>query len=488
MGAGLAGLSAGCVLTRAGENCTVVEGDLAVGGLSRTIEHDGFRFDLGGHRFITKTKATENFVRDLLGHECRVVPRTSQIHMRGRYFNYPLTPANALFGMGLATTFRILADYALQNARNLVQRPVLVSLEDWVVSKFGRALFELYFKEYSEKVWGVDCRTISKEWVSRRIEGLSLWKAIKNAFSKRSGGDINTLADSFLYPAAGIGLIADRLQQAIEARSPIRTNTKVLRVEHDGFLIKSIMVQNGDDLYDLAGSEFISSIPLTALIRALHPAPPAEVRQAVAALRYRDLIVSTIMLDREQVTDLTWMYLPEKTIPFGRIHEPKNWSRDLAPEGKTHIVAEYFCFQQDAVWKASDEAITASTVEHLAHMGFIRKREVIGSCVVRAPRAYPLFHVGYERHYETIMAYLKQFKNLQVIGRGGMFRYHNMDHAMESGIDAANEVLHRQPRLEPERAMRIPWRSIPCHFTRKPEEGRLYGGHDRKSFFNTLRH
>ena len=453
MGAGLAGLSAGCVLTRAGRNVTVVEGGPAIGGLSRTIEHEGFRFDLGGHRFLTKTKATEDFVRGLLGDECREVPRTSQIHMRGRYFDYPLTPVNALFGMGLATTFRILLDYALQNVKNLVQRPAPVSLEDWVVSKFGRAMFDLYFKEYSEKVWGVDCRSISMEWVSRRIEGLSLWKAIKNAFSKRSGSDINTLADSFLYPATGIGLIAERLQQAIEARNPVTMNTKVIRVDHDGFTVKSIMAQNGEDLYDLAGSEFISSIPLTALIRALHPAPPAEVRQAVAGLRYRDLIVSTIMLDREQVTDLTWMYLPEKTIPFGRIHEPRNWSKDLAPKGKTHIVAEYFCFQEDAIWKASDEAITASTVEHLERMGFINRSEVIGSCVARVPRAYPLFHVGYEQHYATCMDYLKQFKNLQVIGRGGMFRYHNMDHAMESGIDAANAILSSRAMLKSERAV-----------------------------------
>lgn len=446
LGAGLAGLSAGCVLTRADRNVMVVEGGPAVGGLSRTIEHEGFRFDLGGHRFITKTKSTEDFVRGLLGDECRVVPRTSEIHMRGRYFDYPLTPVNALFGMGLATTFRILVDYAMQNARNIVQRPAIVSLEDWVVSKFGRTMFDLYFKEYSEKVWGISCREISMEWVSRRIEGLSLWKAIKNAFSKRSGSDIHTLADSFLYPARGIGLISDRLQQAIEEHNRVRTNTRVSRVDHDDFTIKSVMVQNGDDLYDLAGSEFISSIPLTALIRALHPAPPDEVQRAVAELRYRDLIVSTITLDREQVTDLTWMYLPEKTVPFGRIHEPKNWSRDMAPEGKTHIVAEYFCFQGDGIWNASDAAISNLTVEHLCRMEFIDRREVIGSCVVRVPRAYPLFQVGYREHYETIMDYLKRFRNLHVIGRGGMFRYHNMDHAMESGIEAAEAILKNPVR------------------------------------------
>ena len=445
MGAGLAGLSAGSVLSRAGRSVTLIEGGSAVGGMSRTIEHEGFRFDLGGHRFITKTRETEDFVRRLLRDECLIVPRKSEILMRGRSFDYPLTPANAVFGMGMAMTFRILVAYAVQNVRNEVRRSAIISLEDWVVGKFGRTMFDLYFREYSEKVWGISCREISMEWVSRRIEGLSLWKAIKNAFSKRSGRDIDTLADSFLYPATGIGLISERLREEIEINNSIRTNTRVSRVDHDDFTIKSIMVRNGADLYDLEGSEFVSSIPLTVLIQTLHPAPPEEVQRAVAQLRYRDLLVSTIMLDRDRVTDLTWMYLPEKAVPFGRIHEPKNWSKDMAPQGKTHLVAEYFCFQKDSIWKASDEAITDSTVDHLCRMGFIDRREVIGSCVVRVPRAYPLFQVGYQEHYETIMNYLKRFRNLHVIGRGGMFRYHNMDHAMESGIEAAKEIL-RKPR------------------------------------------
>jgi len=448
MGAGLAGLSAGCVLTRAGRTVLLVEGGPAVGGLSRTIEHEGFRFDLGGHRFITKTRETEDFVRRLLRDECLTVPRKSEICMRGRRFDYPLTPANAVFGMGMAMTFRILVDYALQNARNWVQRPAIISLEDWVVGRFGRTMFDLYFREYSEKVWGISCREISMEWVSRRIEGLSLWKAIKNAFSKRSGRDIDTLADSFLYPATGIGLISERLREEIEINNSVRTNTRVSRVDHDDFAIKSIMVRNGAVLYDLKGSEFVSSIPLTVLVQALHPAPPEDVQRAVAQLRYRDLVVSTIMLDRDQVTDLTWMYLPEKTIPFGRIHEPKNWSKGMAPPGKTHLVAEYFCSQQDSIWKASNEAITDSTVEHLCRMGLINRREVIGSCIVRVPGAYPLFQVGYREHYEKIMEYLKRFRNLHVIGRGGMFRYHNMDHAMESGIEAAEAILKEPVRGE----------------------------------------
>jgi protoporphyrinogen oxidase len=449
LGAGLAGLAAGCVLAKAGRNVLVVEGGSAVGGLSRTIDHEGFRFDLGGHRFITNNRAIEDFVRGLLGGDCLAVPRTSQIRMRGRYFDYPLTPANAVFGMGLRTTARILMDYCAENIRGALSRPPIVSLEDWVVNRFGRAMFDLYFREYSEKVWGIGCGNISAEWVARRIEGLSLWTAIKNAFTKRSGRTIHTLADTFLYPSGGIGMIADRLRGEIDARNAVRTDTRVCRVDHDDFTVTNVMLRQGRELYNASGRDYISSIPLTALLASLNPAPPEEVRRAAAKLAYRDLVVSTIMIDRDQVTDLTWMYLPEKAIPFGRIHEPKNWSPAMAPAGKTHIVAEYFCFQGDGIWKAGDEELTALTVKHLSRMGFITEREVIGSCVVRVPRAYPLFTVNYRKHADKVLDYLGRFRNLQIIGRGGMFRYHNMDHAMGSGIDAANHILTAAPAPEP---------------------------------------
>jgi protoporphyrinogen oxidase len=449
LGAGLAGLAAGCVLARAGRDVLVVESGPTVGGLSRTIEHDGFRFDLGGHRFITRDRAIEDFVRGLLGDDCLAVPRTSQIYLRGRYFDYPLTPANAIFGMGLSATARILVDYCAQNVRSALSRPPMVSLEDWVVSRFGRTMFDLYFREYSEKVWGITCSDISAEWVARRIEGLSLWAAIKNAFLKRSGSSIDTLIDTFLYPSGGIGMIAGRLQGEIGVRNAVRTDTRVCRVDHLDLSITNVMLRKGGELENASATDYISSIPLTTLLGALNPAPPEEVRQAAAQLAYRDLVVSTIMIDRDQVTNLTWMYLPEQAIPFGRIHEPKNWSAAMAPAGKTHVVAEYFCFQGDVIWNAGDEAITALTTKHLCRMGFIKEQEVIGSCVVRVPRAYPLFTVDYRKHAYTVLGYLGRFRNLQVIGRGGMFRYHNMDHAMGSGIDAANHILHAAPAPEP---------------------------------------
>lgn len=449
MGAGLAGLSAGFILSRAGRQITIIEKDPTVGGLSKTVNHRGFRFDLGGHRFITRSKKIEHLVMDILKGDFLVVPRKSKIYMLNRYFYYPLRPINALFGLGLHTTLKIISDYCKERVKNTLNPANIISLEDWVVALFGRKMFNLYFREYSEKVWGVDCRNISKEWVARRIEGLSLWSAIKNAFLKFSGKEIATLSDKFIYPPNGIGQIADRLREEIEDGNPVLTNTRVTQIYHEDFSIKDVIAKNCKYLYDVKGSEFISSMPLTNLVLLLQPAAPDDILEAASQLKYRDLIIVSVMLNRERVTDLTWMYFPEKGIPLGRIHEPKNWSPKMAPEGNTHIVAEFFCFKGDTLWNSSDEELTSITVKHLGKLGFINESDVIDSCIVRVPNAYPLFDVGYWEHYNKIMNYLKNFRNLHIIGRGGKFRYYNMDHAMESGIEVAEDIL-RKPLPEKE--------------------------------------
>jgi protoporphyrinogen oxidase len=456
LGGGLAGLSAGHVLTRAGLPVIVVEAGSGVGGLARTIEHQGFRFDLGGHRFLTRDEKVRLFVSGLLRDDLLEVPRTSKILLRGRYFDYPLRPSNALFGLGIPTTLRILADYGIERLAGAFRAKDIVSLEDWVVRRFGRAMFDLYFRDYSEKVWGVASSRISAGWVAQRIAGLSLWEAVKNAFSRRNSSGINTLADRFLYPRLGIGQISERLKDAIEAHNEVRTGTVVLRLRHEDRAVRSVMVRRGQEVFDIEADRYIASIPLTALVRALHPAPPDDVLRAAAALRFRDLVVVTVMLDRPQVTDLSWLYLPEKKIPLGRIHEPKNWSPAMAPEGRTHLVAEYFCFQGDKVWNAADGELTNRTVEHLVRLGFFAHSEVIGSCVVRVPRAYPLLDTEYRVHHERIMAYLRGFKNLRVIGRGGTFQYLNMDHAIASGIEAAEAILEK-PSGKEQNSIRRGW-------------------------------
>ena len=446
LGAGLAGLSSGYSLARAGKPVTVFESDSSVGGLSRTISHGDFRFDLGGHRFHTKNKNTESFVKNLLAGEYVSVPRKSKIYLQDKFFDYPLKPSNALLGLGIPTTFKAVCDYSKEKIRNLINSPENISLEDWVVSNFGRTMFNIYFKEYSEKIWGIKCDRISEEWVSKRIEGLSLWVAIKNAFFKFSGREINTFVDKFIYPPLGIGQISDRLKEEIENENILMTNTRVAQINHKDFVINNVIAKNCEQVYDAKGSEFVSSIPLTSLINMLNPAPPDDVLDAVSKLRYRDIVVVTVMLNRERVTDLTWMYLPGQDIPLGRLHEPKNWSPRMAPEGKTHIVAEYFCFKDDRIWNSSDEELTEMTVKQLEKLGFIDKKEVIDSCIVKVPKAYPIYEVGYTEYYSRILEYLKNFKNLHIIGRTGMFQYLNMDRAIESGIEIAEDILKKSPQ------------------------------------------
>lgn len=454
-GGGLAGLSAGYSLVKAGQPVTVFESDSVVGGLSRTVRHGDFRFDLGGHRFFTKNEQTNRFVRDLLEGEYVTVPRKSKIFLQNKFFDYPLKPSNALFGLGIQTTLKALSDYSKERIKGLFSSPRNISLEDWVVSHFGRTMFMIYFKEYSEKVWGLECDRISEEWVSKRIEGLSLGVAVKNALFKFAGRELATFVDEFIYPEQGIGQISDKLRAAIDKRNTVMTNTRIEQINHGDFVINNVLAKNCNQLYDVQGNDFISSIPITNLINILNPAPPEDVLEAASRLRYRDVAVVSIMLDRERVTDLTWMYIPEQDMPLGRIHEPKNWSPFMAPEGKTHIVAEYFCFQGDNIWNSSDEDLASLTVKQLEKLNFIKKSEVIDSCVVRAPKAYPLFEIGYADNYSTILKYLDRFRNLHLIGRTGMFKYYNMDRAIESGLEVAENILNKRPSTKERQSLPV---------------------------------
>ncbi len=452
LGAGLSGLAAGHRLVQSGREIVVVEKSTAVGGLSRTVVVNNHRFDLGGHRFLTDDAGIETLVRDLLGKDLLTVPRRSRIHLRGQYVDYPLRPANALFGLGVPTALKALYDYFKEKMIDVVKDREIVTLRDWVVSQFGRTMYDLYFKEYSEKVWGMDCHRIDRAWIAQRIDGLSLWQALKNAFSKVSGKNIKTLTDTFYYPRWGIGQLSDRLRDEISRFSPVLTETEVTRVYHDNGSVHTVSCKGAHEQNELEGDVFVSSIPITLLLRRLSPAPPEHVLTAASKIRYRGLVTVTLMFNQERVTDLTWLYLPDKAVPFGRIHEPRNWSPFMAPPGRTHLVAEYFCSEGDSIWNGSDRFLTELTAHHLHRLGLIDRDDVADSCVLRIPDAYPVFEVGYRDHVKTLTDYLDGFENLHIIGRSGMFRYLNMDRAMESGILTAEEILHRRESSLPIRA------------------------------------
>lgn len=448
LGAGLSGLSAGAWLTKAGHQTTILEKNEKVGGLARTIRHGDFHFDLGGHRFLTNNQQLQTFVAELLGDDLLTVPRKSQIYINGKYIDYPLSPTNAIFRMGLAQTGAMLLDYGKEKVKNVIRPRKLTSLEDWVVSQFGRTIFNLYFKNYSEKVWGIDCQNISKDWVAERIDGLSLRQFIQHSLVRLSTNRVKTLTDTFSYPRMGIGQLSDRMNDLVTAKNTVKTSTNVERIFHVDGRITGIKFTELDRAYSLEGANYISSIPVTKLIKKMSPSPPERVRNASAKIGFRSLVIVALFINKKKMTDLTWMYFPGKDVPFGRIHEPKNWSRDLAPSGKSHIIAEYFCNTGDPTWQSSDKALAESTTFHLRKFGFFEKNDVLDSYVLRIPYAYPVFDLHYRDYLQIITDFLASFDNLSLVGRSGMFSYLNMDQAMESGIFDAERVMRKSTRKE----------------------------------------
>ena len=449
-GGGLAGLAAGHALARAGRDVVVLERETRVGGLARTIEHRGQRFDLGGHRLLTCSARVRELVREVVREPLLAVPRASKILLGGRYVDYPLRLLNAVSGLGAPATLRILRGWCAAQLAHRARRRCIVSLEDWVVRHYGRPLFELFFKPYSEKVWGLDCTRISADWVAQRIQGLTLGMALRQALTRRAANPLRTLTAEFLYPARGIGGIAEGLRAEIEKRGRLRTGSVVTRLVHRAGRIERLLVREGAASASWHAPEFISSLPLPTLVKSLWPTPPAAVLEAAARLRYRDLLLVAVRLACERATDQTWIYVPGRQYAFGRVHEPKNWSAQMGAAGETLLVTEHFCCRGDAVWRCADDALLERSVSDLVARGLARRADVLDGLVVRVPCAYPLFEVGYAEACGVIADYLGGFANLQVVGRTGAFRYYNMDHAIESGVDAADAVLRR---LDAQRAV-----------------------------------
>lgn len=443
IGAGPAGLSAAFILSENNKSTVVLEMSGQVGGISRTIERDGFRFDIGGHRFFTKDEEVDDFFKRILGDEAIWVNRSSKIYYLSKYIDYPLKPANAIFGMGIGTTAKCLADYGYVKVRNIFGKPEIVSFQDWVSNEFGRELFKLFFKNYTEKVWGIDCDQICAEWAAQRIKGLSLRVAVKDALFPQKNGKVATLIDKFMYPRLGIGRISERLTEDVERLgNEVRMHSRVTAVNHEGGHITAVDVQADEGSYRLEVENLCSSMPLTELVLAMRPEAPAGVVEAALGLRYRDLVTVNLMIDKPQVTDQTWIYIHDPSFRLGRVHEPRNWSPAMAPEGKSSIVAEYFCFQDDDIWNMDDQALIDLTVDDLGRrLGFLEKGEVIGGFVVRVPKAYPMYELGYEIPLRKIRDYIAGFDNLEIVGRYGTYKYNNMDHSMKTGILAARNIL-----------------------------------------------
>ena len=446
LGAGPAGLTAAFELCRAGVACVVLERDEAVGGLAKTVKYKGYRFDLGGHRFFTRIERVKTMWETLLGADFLVRPRRSRILYRNRFLHYPLRPFDALVKLGPLPCAGFLASYLRAWWRPIEPER---TFEDWVSNRFGRRLYRALFKPYSEKVWGIPCTEMSADWAAQRIRGLSLAVAVKDAllgFLAREKAE--SLIDEFHYPRLGCGmlweLVADRLA---ECGCEVRCGHGVTRLDWTGGRITAAGVANADGReISVPGSHFLSSLALRELVRAMNPPAPRTVRAAAERLGYRALILVVLIVDRAEVFADNWLYVHEEGIRVARIQNFKNWSPAMVPDpAKTCLALEYFCSQEDDLWRSSDADLERLAARELERLGLARRADVVEATVARVPQAYPVYDVDYRLHLDTVLGFLSGFANLQLIGRNGTHSYVNQDRAMHSAMLAVDGLLGAAP-------------------------------------------
>jgi protoporphyrinogen oxidase len=441
VGAGLAGLACGHELARRGRPSTILETNGWVGGLASTIEKDGFRFDTGPHRWYTKHDELNAWLHELLQDELITVPRFTRIHYRGKFFQYPLRLRD-VFQLGMVPSLRILCDLLSRKARS--RSTGELSLEDAFVEQFGSTLYERFFREYSEKLWGRKCAELSADWAFQRTRGLNLWRALKRMVWKE--GRTRSLAGDFTYPRMGVGRIAEKMAEGVCSRGGVvHLSTEVVALHHRSEHIYRIDALHDENLLKVETEAVVSSMPITGLVHRLHPPAPNEVLQAASRLKFRNQIQVALLLNNEIRLPDNWVYVQDKMIPFTRFTIAHNFSRDLSPDGKTSVVFEVPCDEHDAVWKESDEAVIGLVRDHfIRHFGSLVQVEIIGAHVLRVEKEYPVFELGYHGYLDIITRYLSGFSNLQFIGRNGSFRYNNMDQSIMMGLRAARNLLGEQ--------------------------------------------
>jgi protoporphyrinogen oxidase len=436
LGAGPAGLTAGYLLARRGVPVVVFEAGESVGGLARTEIVDGYRFDLGGHRFFTKSAEVEALWEELLGPEMLVRPRLSRIYWRGRFVRYPLRGADVIAKVGPAELARCAASYARARLR---RRGGEESFEEWVSARFGRRLFELFFKAYTEKVWGVSTSELRAEWAAQRIDDLSLWKAARAALPlPRRGGGPKTLIEEFRYPRLGPGQMWEEMaRRLLAAAGELRLGTPVDGLLLDGDRVAA--VEAGGERLEIAAA--ISSAPLRAAIGMARPAAPGPVRAAARGLRYRDFLTVALTIDGEPPFPDNWVYVHDPGVRVGRIQNFRAWSPWMTPDPRRSCIGlEYFCFEGDDLWGRDDEGLVALAREEIARLGLVAAERVAGGHVVRVPKAYPIYDAEYEPRVERIRGWLDGISNLQQIGRNGLHRYNNSDHSMLTAMRAVENL------------------------------------------------
>jgi protoporphyrinogen oxidase len=438
IGGGPAGLTAAYELTKLGYHPVVLEKGAAVGGLARTESYKGFYFDMGGHRFFTKVDDVHKLWQEVLGNDFLRRPRLSRIYYRRKLFYYPLRAMNALLGLGVWQSIRVVASYLLAQ---LLPHRREDTFEQWVTNRFGSRLFLTFFKTYTEKVWGIPCSELRAEWAAQRIKDLSLKTAFLNMFvsSRRS---IKTLIAEFDYPRLGPGMMWNAVKAEIERREGrVRLGVEVIALRRTGARIDSVVVSAGGRDEVVPASAIISSMPITELVKRLDPPPEPEVLNAADRLTYRDFLTVCLIVNRPQLFPDNWIYVHDPEVKVARIQNFKNWSPDMVPDpAKSSLGLEYFCTEHDALWTLPDHELVELARREVERIGLVHATDVEDGCVFRVAKAYPVYDHEYREHLVRLREFLAGLENLQTVGRNGLHRYDNQDHAMVTGMLAVRNL------------------------------------------------
>jgi protoporphyrinogen oxidase len=445
VGGGPAGLTAAYQLSKVGAKSVVLEKDLMLGGISRTVEYKGYHFDIGGHRFFTKVSVVDKMWREVLPEgDFLHRQRLSRIYYNKKFFFYPLKPVNALIGLGILNSLLIVISYAW--AQLFPQKPE-DNFESWVSNRFGKRLYKTFFKTYTEKVWGMPANTIAADWAAQRIKGLSLLVAVKNAMTKQQstgkGSVVKTLIDAFDYPKRGPGMMWEIVGELVKKDgNQVHLGASVERICWASNRVKGINVSIEGRNEFLTGTHYISSMPIRELIQKMNPPAPQEVIDAAERLKYRDFLTVALIVNKRELFPDNWIYIHDSQVKVGRIQNFKNWSPYMVPDqNKTCLGLEYFCFEGDGLWSMSDKELIELGKCELELIGIAKAGDVEDGSIVRMPKAYPVYDADYQEALICIRKFLDGFENLQVVGRNGMHRYNNQDHSMLTAMLAVDNIL-----------------------------------------------
>jgi protoporphyrinogen oxidase len=451
IGAGPAGLTTAYCLTKETPSVIVIEKDPQyVGGISRTVRHGDFLFDIGGHRFFSKAKEVVDLWHEILPDDFITRRRLSRVYYGGKFYSYPLSAFEALRNLGIFTSAVCMLSYAYAKVFPVASPR---SFHDWVRNRFGERLFQIFFKTYTEKVWGMSCDEISADWAAQRIKGLDLRVAVTNALTRSfrrkpkadaAGGDVvKTLIETFQYPRRGPGMMWEAAAAKIMERGgQILMGSELVGLAYDDVQkIWRIEVATADGKHEnYTARHVVSSAPVRELVQKLTPKPISLLH--ARALRYRDFLTVALMMNKPEVFADNWIYIHDPSVKVGRVQNFASWSPEMAPPGMSCLGLEYFCFEDDGLWAMSDQELIELAKREVAKVGLASASNVVDGCVVRQPKAYPVYDEAYREHMEMIRRDLEQtYPSLHLIGRNGMHKYNNQDHAMMTAMLTARNIM-----------------------------------------------